>query len=78
MTQERSLRDLVLHPQRNFDSDVRIVRRAMRDRRERNLLARVGARIRMINGKNNGVRPILAPLCLPSLPFFVPKIRVRK
>jgi hypothetical protein len=40
---------------------------AMRDRLDRDLLASVGFRIRMINGKNNGARPILAPLGLPPL-----------
>jgi hypothetical protein len=50
---------------------------AMRNRRDRNLLASVGLRIGIINCKNNGAQPILAPLCLPSLLFFFPKIRVR-
>jgi hypothetical protein len=48
------------------------VGRARRDRRDRDLLAFVGFRISMINGKNNGARPILAPLGLPSLLFFFP------
>jgi hypothetical protein len=49
----------------------------MSDRRDRNLRASISLRIRIINGENNGARPILAPLCLPSLLLFFPKIRVR-
>jgi hypothetical protein len=58
---------MLLHPKRNFDGDVRIMWWAVRDRHDRDLLASVSFRIWMINGKNNGARPILAPLGLPSL-----------
>jgi hypothetical protein len=54
-----------------FDGDVRIMRWAMRDRRDCNLLASVGLRIRIINGENNGARPILPPLGLPALLFIL-------
>jgi len=66
-----------LNPKRNFDGDVRIVGWAVRDWRDRHLLTSVGLRIRIINGKNNGARPILAPLGLPSLLFFFPEVRIR-
>jgi hypothetical protein len=49
----------------------------MSDRRDSNLLASVGLRIGIINGKNDGARPILAPLDLSPLLFSLPKIRVR-
>ena len=35
-------------------------------RTDRNLRASIGLRIRIINGKDNGARPILASLRLPS------------
>jgi hypothetical protein len=69
---------VLLHAKRNFDGDVRIMGWAVRNRRDRNLRASVGLWIGIINGKNNGARPILAPLGLPSLLFFFPKIMSTK
>lgn len=63
-----------LHPKRDFDGDVRIMGWAMCNRRNRNLRASISLRVRIINGKNNGARPILTPFGLPSLLFCLPKI----
>jgi hypothetical protein len=65
---------VLLHPKRNFDGDVRVMGWAVCNRHNRHLLASVRLRIRIINGENNGARPILAPLGLPSLLFFFLKI----
>ena len=61
---------VLLHAKRNFDGDVRVMGRTVRNRCYRNLLASIRFRIRVINGENNGTRPILAPLDLnrPDLP----------
>jgi hypothetical protein len=64
---------MFLHPKRNFDCDVRIMGWAMSDRRDGNLLASVGLWIGIINGKNNGARPILAPLGSALAPLLPSK-----
>ena len=69
---------MFLHPKRNFDGNVRIMGWAMRNRRDRDLLASISLWIGIINGKNNGAWPILAALGLSSLLFFFPKVMSTK
>ena len=65
--------EVFLHPKRYFFGNVLIMGWAVRDRRDRNLFTSADLRIRMINGKNSGAGPILAPFDLPSFLFFFSK-----